>query len=68
MTLLEYESPAEREEDIRLVLAIPEDGDAPALVSALHRPVPPSRTGRAAEPLPELDASEGNGQTLERLC
>jgi hypothetical protein len=49
-----YDNPAEREADIALLRAIPDDGgDADSLVPACLRPKPPVRAAGSAVPLEE---------------
>ncbi len=53
-TVWEYDSPEERERDIRMILNIPDDsGPAGAAVPAVLNPVPPCLHARDAKPLPD---------------
>ena len=53
VALFEYDTLAEREKDIQLVLHLPDgDGGAGAGVPAFLNPMPPSRSARKAQALP----------------
>ena len=53
VTVFDYDTPAEREEDIELVLRLRgDDGSAGAGVPAVLGPAPPGRSAANAEPLP----------------
>jgi hypothetical protein len=54
VTVCEYETESEREEDIRYLRTLPPGGGlADSGVAVRPRPIPPSRTARDAQPLPK---------------
>lgn len=59
VTVFDYDTPAERQEDIELVLRLQDDGgDNGAGIPAILSPVPPGRFSSNAEPLPRLQQEE----------